>query len=89
MFCNLLSANDLCKNAVLLFAGNYNTNLLRSNTNPSISKFLSTVFTKGMFPSIFLPHRIYNSTTTLINNKFTKNSSLLLNGLIKFDVSDH
>ena len=69
--------------------GDFNINLLRYGSNNIVSKFVETVYASCLLPSIFLPTRVTKNSSTLIDNIFVNHSSLKLNGLIRFDISDH
>ena len=69
--------------------GDCNINLLRYGSNNIVSKFVDTVYASCLLPSIFLPNRVTKQSSTLIDNIFVNHSSLKLNGVVRFDISDH
>jgi hypothetical protein len=75
----------------VIHLGDYNLNLLNSNTHPPTSEFIDINFTQSLFPSISKPTRITNRSATLIDSIFTTlpfmtNSK---SGILMWDISDH
>ena len=54
-----------------------------------VARFLDIIYSNGLFPSIFLPTRVISHSIPLIDNVFVNQSSASLNGLIKYNISDH
>lgn len=65
------------KNIFLL--GDFNANLLLSDSNPDVSKFLDSIFSFSLAPSIILPTRVTENTSALIDNIFHDPSELSCN----------
>jgi hypothetical protein len=75
----------------IIHMGDYNLNLLSSDTHIPTNEFIEINFEQSLFPSINKPTRISNSSATLIDNIFTS-ASLLTNstsGILTWDISDH
>ena len=53
------------------FCGDFNINLLKSNTNPSINKYSNNLFSLGCLPLIKFPTRITPTSTTLIDHIYS------------------
>ena len=85
---NLCLHNTPFKPTVCI-AGDFNINLLSSDTNTSVFDFLDTMYSFGFFPSILKPTRITNSSATLIDNIFINNPLFSNAGLLDIDISDH
>jgi hypothetical protein len=75
----------------IIHLGDYNLNLLNSNTHLPTSEFIDINFTHSVFPVINKPTRITSSTTTLIDNIFTSSSFLSdsTSGILMWEISDH
>lgn len=83
---SLKSTNTLC-----YVIGDFNINLLNTDTHALSAEFLNIMFSSGLMPVISKPTRITSSSATLIDNIFTNfsDSICLLNGLLLSDISDH
>ena len=88
-FCEFFLHDKSFTGTSLILGGDFNINLLRYGSNNIVSKFVDTVYASCLLPSIFLPTRGTKHSSTLIDNLFVNHSSLKLNGLIRFDISDH
>jgi hypothetical protein len=72
--------------------GDYNIDLLKSESCDYTNNFIEQLFTSSFFPLITKPTRITHHTATLIDNIFTNNLEELedsTNGIIFSDISDH
>ena len=85
---NLCLHNTPLKPTVYI-AGDFNINLLSSDSNTSVSDILDTMNSFGFFPSILKPTRIANSSAILIDNIFINNPLFSNAGLLNVDISDH
>jgi exonuclease III len=79
------------ENKEIIHMGDYNLNLLNSDTHLPTSEFTDINFSQSLFPVINKPTRITNSSATLIDNifssiNFTTNSQ---SGILMWDISDH
>jgi hypothetical protein len=74
-----------------IHVGNYNLNLLNSDTHPPTAEFANINFTHSLFPAINKPTRLTSNTATLIDNIFTSTSfmSNSRSGILLWDLSDH
>lgn len=72
--------------------GDFNIDLLKSESCDYTNHFVEQLFTSCFFPLINKPTKITNHTATLIDNIFTNNFEILndsTNALIFTDISDH
>jgi hypothetical protein len=72
--------------------GDFNIDLLKSESCDYTNKFLEQLFTSSYMPLILRPTRITEHTATLIDNIFTndiENIEYSTNGIIFSDISDH
>ena len=79
------------ENKPLVLLGDFNINLLNSNTDNSISKFLDILGSFSLLPQIILPTRITNTSKTLIDNIFIDSSIFQISssGNLVYHISDH
>ena len=80
-------------NSEVLICGDYNINLLKTNSEQHFSYFFDTMLSHSFFPKITFPMRVNNSSgATLIDNIFCKLSSITLQtraGILLDEISDH
>jgi hypothetical protein len=71
--------------------GDYNLNLLNTDTHLPTSEFTDLNFSQSLFPTINKPTRITNTSATLIDNIFTSTSFMTEShsGILLWDISDH
>jgi hypothetical protein len=70
--------------------GDFNINLLASETCKHAQKFLFSLQSLGLMPTIDKATRVYKNTATLIDNIFINNfDDNLVSGNIVSDISDH
>ena len=91
-FCNiLLSTNDeTSKNIV--FADDFNINVLDYESNTNVQHFLSNMFQYNVIPIINKPTRVTRNTATAIDHIITNTVISGIqhrSGIIKTDISDH
>ncbi len=73
-----------------VLAGDYNINLLNSDSHSSTGDFLNNLFSHSCYPTISRPTRLCSTTSTLIDNIFTNlQSNLNRSGLFLNDITDH
>ena len=78
------------ENKEIFICGDFNCDLLKVNVSSIYDKFYDLLSSYGLFPSILLPTRVGNSSSTIIDNIFTNNlDKEVLSGVIKTDFSDH
>ena len=80
------------ENKLSYLMGDYNIDLLKSESCDYTNNFIEQLFTSSFFPLITKPTRITHHTATLIDNIFTNNLEELedsTNGIIFSDISDH
>ena len=72
-------------------AGDFNIDLLKSDSNPDTKDFLDTLTSNLFVPHITLPTRITNRSQTLIDNIFSNNPDFenCISGNFTFSISDH
>ena len=73
----------------IFICGDFNLNLLDSETNNSISQFINQMSTYSLLPVISRPTRITEQTSTLIDNIFIKHPNNFKSGIIISTISDH
>ena len=73
----------------VFICGDYNLNLLDSETNNSICQFINQMSTYSLLPVISRPTRITEQTSSLIDNIFIKHPNNFESGLIISTISDH
>ena len=69
--------------------GDFNLNLLNSESHAPTGEFLDTMLSKMLFPLISKPSRITANTASLIDNIFTNDYAQIKCGLLFTDISDH
>ena len=80
------------ENKMLYLMGDYNINLLNSETHGPTSDFINDMYSKSMFPLINKPTRITKYSATLIDNIYTNNMTDrhgFKQGILYTDISDH
>ena len=82
----------ICKeNKHCYILGDFNLDLLKTETNELISQFIDTLYSSSFIPLISKPTRITSHSATLIDNIFTNviHNNKSLNGIVYSDISDH
>ena len=72
--------------------GDFNINLLNSDSYHPTGKFLEIMYSNMLFPLITRPTRVTASSVTLIDNIFTNNycsNDWSAQGIFVTDISDH
>ena len=69
--------------------GDFNINLLHTDTHTPTTDFIEVMNSCSMCPSITKPTRITYKSATLIDNIFTNSHHKHIAGLILTDISDH
>ncbi|XP_065683357.1 uncharacterized protein LOC136096127 [Hydra vulgaris] len=78
------------KNKTTFLIGDFNVDLLKANSDNSVSEFLDTIALNNFLPFISLPTRITNHSKTLIDNIFSNATSTnIFAGNFTSTVSDH
>ena len=73
-------------------AGDFNIDLLKSDSNVETNAFVDTLLSYSFFPTITKPTRITRESATLIDNIYTNafdQSINNVNGILYTDISDH
>ena len=86
---NLLSKVSKSENKLIYMMGDFNINLLNSDTHTSTSDFIDVLNSYSLYPSITRPTRITSKSATLIDNIFKNSHSKHIAGIILTDISDH
>lgn len=75
----------------MYLTGDYNINLLNSDTHIPSAEFAELFFSHSFFPSINKPTRVSSTTATIIDNIFINNihSNSVTAGILAADISDH
>lgn len=58
------------ENKIKYLMGDFNINILDSDSNLHMVNFIETMYSYSMFPLIIKPARVTNTTATLIDNIF-------------------
>src|ERR1043165_1610769 len=88
----LLLLDILSKNRKILtfIMGDFNLDLLNSNTHAATNDFLNNLMSHYFLPNIHHPTRITNSSSTLLDNIFSNNIKYKMEAAILYsDISDH
>ena len=82
--------SPICKKKNIYICGDFNINLLNSETHKGTRDFLDFLYSLGVYPLINKPSRIALGSSTLIDNIFTNNlQNNHFSGLLINDISDH
>ena len=74
----------------VLLCGDYNIDLLKINANDNFNIFYENVISSSFIPSITLPTRICDTTSTLIDNIYTNSvDKICTSGILIRPISDH
>ena len=73
------------------FLGDYNINLLNSDSHIATANFVDLMFENNLYPSITKPTRVTEKSATLIDNIFINNitNSNQIKGILYCDITDH
>ena len=78
------------ENKPLILLGDFNINLLKSDSDNSVSNFLDILGSFSLLPQIILPTRVTNTSKTLIDNIFVDSSTFQVSsGNLIYHISDH
>ena len=80
------------ENKICYLIGDFNIDLLKSESCDYSNRFIEQLFTSSFYPLITKPTRVTAHTSTLIDNIFTNNIQQVdksINGIIFSDISDH
>ena len=77
------------KNKLFYLVGDFNINLIKSETHLGTRNFIDLLFSHGLYPLINKPTRICLEAATLIDNIFTNCLLSTKNGILINDISDH
>ena len=73
-----------------LLGGDFNFDILKHNTDDTTSNFVNLLASSGFLPCISLPTRITSQSSTLIDNFFCNDLSLVESSTVLLnDISDH
>ena len=75
----------------IYLAGDFNINLLNTNSHKPSSDFIEILFSNSLFPSINKPTRVTQSSATIIDNIFVNNllNKSVTSGILADPISDH
>ena len=74
----------------VFLCGDYNIDLLKINANDNFNIFCENVISSSFIPSITLPTRICDTTSTLIDNIYTNSvDKICTSGILIRPISDH
>ena len=74
------------------FLGDWNINILNSDSHQPTGDFIELMYSHALFPNIVKPTRITKKSATLIDNIFCNTlnaNSRLFSGILYTDISDH
>ena len=76
---------------IVYLTGDFNINLLNTESHPQTAEFIETLFSCSFFPTINRPTRITESSATLIDNIFVNNihSNSIASGILTCAITDH
>jgi exonuclease III len=79
------------ENKCTYILGDFNINIMNSDTHASTADFLELMFSNSMLPLISKPTRITNHTYSLIDNIFHNDvpNNSFINGVLYTDITDH
>ena len=78
------------ENKIIYLCGDFNSDLLKYDSNNNYKKFYDLLSSYGIFPMILLPTRVCGNSKTIVDNIFTNNiNNSLISGNILTDISDH
>ena len=87
---NLSSFLNKLKNKKVFMCGDFNIDLLKSESDYDTGKFLDLMLSFGQYPLIRLPTRIQETSCTAIDNIFTNiTESEVISNILIDDVTDH
>ena len=61
----------ISENKVVILLDDFNTDLLKCDSNKSVSDFLNTIYSTNLVPNITSPTRLTSRTQTFIDNMFS------------------
>jgi hypothetical protein len=86
----LLRTVTKSKSKLIVLAGDFNLDLLKSDTHSPTGEFLNNLVSFSFLPVINLPTRVTDYSATLIDNFFVNCSNLKLSSAVVYsDISDH
>ena len=78
------------ENKKMFISGDFNIDLIKSESDSSTNKFLDLVYSYGQYPLITRPTRITSKSSTGIDNIFTNILEVHIKGRILIDdITDH
>ena len=80
------------ENTIVYIMGDYNINLLNSDTHSPLRLFLDLMCSNMLVPLITRPTQVTANSATLIENIFTNNmcnSGTIIQGVVVTDITDH
>jgi hypothetical protein len=79
------------ENKLIFIAGDFNINILNTDTHLPTSEFLDNMYSASFLPLITKPTRVTEHTATLIDNIYCNDihNYDLFNGVLVSDISDH
>ena len=79
------------ENKLFYICGDFNINLLNSDTHLPTANFIDVMYSASLFPFITKPTRVTEQTATLIDNIFCNDiqNSVHKNGILCNDITDH
>ena len=80
------------ENKIIYIMGDFNINLMNSDTHTPTGSFLDLMYSNMLFPLITRPTRMIANSATLIDNIFTNNTcgtGSLIQGVFVTDITDH
>ena len=72
-----------------ILAGDFNLDFLKYHIDPAVSTFFDELYSVSMIPTITLPTRQVNDSSSLIDNIFISNPVNYKSGVMNVDISDH
>ena len=82
--------DSVAKNKTIMLAGDYNLDLMMSDTNSYVGNFVSTLTAYSFVPTVTLPTRLTANNSSLLDNIFIKSFvGQASTAVIYSDISDH
>ena len=69
--------------------GDFNLDLLKVNEDRNVTKFIDTLSTLTLLPTIVKPTRVTETSFTLIDNIFTNRIHDVHSGILEIEITDH
>ena len=86
---NVLCSRVKAENKFVYWAGDYNINILNTDSHTATVEFLQTMLSNSFYPAITKPTRITEYFATIIDNIFCSAPTNSFTGILYKNISDH